>query len=111
MHDLTVTGSVITTGKDAAGIVGKAKTKTTIVNCLNRADVTAASSAAGVVGMADGMVSKAAAAKNAPAITGCGNTGTITATDEAGCAQQPYLPAREGDPAPAAMEPFNVQDE
>ena len=32
-------------------------------------------------------------------------------TDEAGCAQQPYLPAREGDPAPAAMEPFNVQDE
>ena len=86
VHDLTVTGSVITTGKDAAGIVGKAKTKTTIVNCLNRADVTAASSAAGVVGMADGMVSKAAAAKNAPAITGCGNTGTITATDEAGCA-------------------------
>ena len=85
VHDLTVTGSVITTGKDAAGIVGQAKTKTTIVNCLNRADVTAASSAAGVVGMAGGIVSKAAAA-NAPVITGCGNTGTITATDEAGCA-------------------------
>ena len=86
VHDLTVTGSVITTGKDAAGIVGQAKTKTTIVNCLNRADVTAASSAAGVVGMAGGMVSNAAVAKNAPVITGCGNTGTITATDAAGCA-------------------------
>ena len=86
VHDLTVTGSVITTGKDAAGIVGQAKTKTTILNCLNQADVTAASSAAGVVGMAGGMVSNAAVAKNAPVITGCGNTGTITATDAAGCA-------------------------
>ena len=66
--------------------MGQAKTKTTIVNCLNRADVTAASSAAGVVGMAGGIVNNAAAAKNAPVITGCGNTGTITATDAAGCA-------------------------
>ena len=36
--------------------------------------------------MAGGMVNNAAAAKNAPVITGCGNTGTITATDAAGCA-------------------------
>ena len=55
VQDLTVTGSVVTTGKDAAGIVGQAKTKTTILNCLNRADVTAASSAAGVVGLAGGI--------------------------------------------------------
>ena len=86
VQDLTVTGSVITSGKDAAGIVGQAKTKTTILNCLNRADVTAASGAAGVVGLAGGMVNKAATAKIAPAITGCGNTGTITAADAAGCA-------------------------
>ena len=86
VQDLTVTGSVVTTGKDAAGIVGQAKTKTTILNCLNQADVTAASSAAGVVGLAGGIVNSAAAARNAPAITGCGNTGTITATDAAGCA-------------------------
>ena len=86
VHDLTVTGSVTTTAASAGGIVGQAKTKTTILNCLNQADVTAASSAAGVVGMAGGMVSNAAVAKNAPVITGCGNTGTITATDAAGCA-------------------------
>ena len=86
VQDLTVTGSVVTTGKDAAGIVGQAKTKTSILNCLNQADVTAASSAAGVVGLAGGIVNSAAAAKNAPAITRCGNTGTITATDAVGCA-------------------------
>lgn len=41
VHDLTVTGSVTTTGNTAGGIVGYAPAKTSVSNCLNEADVTA----------------------------------------------------------------------
>lgn len=81
VHDLTVTGSVTTTGNTAGGIVGHAPQKTSVINCLNKADVTAATCAAGVVGKVQAFVQNAATAKNAPAIKNCGNTGTITATD------------------------------
>ena len=81
VHDLTVTGSVTTTGNTAGGIVGHAPQKTSVINCLNEADVTAATCAAGVVGKVQAFVQNAATAKNAPAIKKCGNTGTITATD------------------------------
>lgn len=81
VHDLTVTGSVTTTGNTAGGIVGYAPAKTSVINCLNKADVTAATCAAGVVGKVQAFVQNAATAKNAPAIKNCGNTGTITAAD------------------------------
>ena len=81
VHDLTVTGSVTTTAASAGGIVGQAPQKTSVINCLNEADVTAATCAAGVVGKVQAFVQNAATAKNAPAIKNCGNTGTITATD------------------------------
>ena len=81
VHDLTVTGSVTTTGNTAGGIVGYAPQKTSVINCLNEADVTAKTCAAGVVGKAQATVATAAAAKNAPIIKDCGNTGTITATN------------------------------
>ena len=81
VHDLTVTGSVTTTAASAGGIVGHAPQKTSVINCLNKADVTAATCAAGVVGKVQAFVQNAATAKNAPAIKNCGNTGTITATD------------------------------
>lgn len=81
VHDLTVTGSVTTTGNTAGGIVGYAPAKTSVINCLNEADVTAKTCAAGVVGKVQAFVQNAATAKNAPAIKNCGNTGTITATD------------------------------
>ena len=81
VHDLTVTGSVTTTGNTAGGIVGYAPAKTSVINCLNEADVTAKTCAAGVVGKAQASVANATGAKNAPAIKNCGNTGTITATD------------------------------
>ena len=81
VHDLTVTGSVITTGNTAGGIVGYAPAKTSVINCLNEADVTAKICAAGVVGAARASVANATAVKNAPVIKNCGNTGTITATD------------------------------
>lgn len=81
VHDLTVTGSVTTTAASAGGIVGHAPQKTSVINCLNEADVTAATCAAGVVGKVQAFVQNAATAKNAPAIKNCGNTGTITATD------------------------------
>ena len=32
-------------------------------------------------------------------------------TDEAGCAQQPYLPAKDGDMEPVSIEEFNVEDD
>ena len=83
VHDLTVTGSVITTGGTAGGIVGYAPAKTSVINCLNEADVTAKICAAGVVGAARASVANATAVKNAPVIKNCGNTGTITATDAA----------------------------
>lgn len=83
VHDLTVTGSVITTGGTAGGIVGYAPAKTSVINCLNEADVTAKTCAAGVVGAARASVANATAVKNAPVIKNCGNTGTITATDAA----------------------------
>ena len=81
VHDLTVTGSVTTTGNTAGGIVGHAPAKTSVINCLNEADVTAKTCAAGVAGKAQASVANATGAKNAPAIKNCGNTGTITATD------------------------------
>ena len=81
VHDLTVTGSVTTTAASAGGIVGTALSKTSVTNCLNEADVTAKTCAAGVVGKAQVSVANANGAKNAPAIKNCGNTGTITATD------------------------------
>ena len=81
VHDLTVTGSVTTTGNTAGGIVGHAPAKTSVINCLNEADVTAKTCAAGVAGKAQASVATATGAKNAPAIKNCGNTGTITATD------------------------------
>lgn len=81
VHDLTVTGSVTTTGNTAGGIVGYAPAKTSVINCLNEADVTAKTCAAGVVGKAQASVTNPTGAKNAPAIKNCGNTGTITATD------------------------------
>ena len=81
VHDLTVTGSVTTTGNTAGGIVGYAPAKTSVSNCLNEADVTAKTCVAGVVGKTQGNVANANNAKNAPAIKNCGNTGTITATD------------------------------
>ena len=81
VHDLTVTGSVTTTGNTAGGIVGHAPAKTSVINCLNEADVTAKTCAAGVVGKTQGNVANANNAKNAPIIKNCGNTGTITATD------------------------------
>lgn len=81
VHDLTVTGSVTTTGNTAGGIVGHAPAKTSVSNCLNEADVTAKTCVAGVVGKTQGNVANANNAKNAPAIKNCGNTGTITATD------------------------------
>ena len=81
VHDLTVTGSVTTTGNTAGGIVGYAPAKTSVINCLNEADVTAKTCVAGVVGKTQGNVANANNAKNAPAIKKCGNTGTITATD------------------------------
>ena len=81
VHDLTVTGSVTTTGNTAGGIVGHAPAKTSVINCLNEADVTAKTCAAGVVGKAQASVANATAVKNAPVIKNCGNTGTITATD------------------------------
>lgn len=83
VHDLTVTGSVTTTGNTAGGIVGYAPAKTSVINCLNEADVTAKTCAAGVVGKAQASVTNPTGAKNAPAIKNCGNTGTITATDAA----------------------------
>ena len=83
VHDLTVTGSVTTTAASAGGIVGHAPQKTSVINCLNKADVTAATCAAGVVGKVQAFVQNAATAKNAPAIKNCGNTGTIIATDAA----------------------------
>lgn len=81
VHDLTVTGSVTTTGNTAGGIVGYAPAKTSVINCLNEADVTAKTCAAGVVGKAQASVTNPTGAKDAPAIKNCGNTGTITATD------------------------------
>lgn len=81
VHDLTVTGSVTTTGNTAGGIVGHAPAKTSVINCLNEADVTAKTCAAGIAGKAQASVANATGAKNAPAIKNCGNTGTITATD------------------------------
>lgn len=81
VHDLTVTGSVTTTGNTAGGIVGHAPAKTSVINCLNEADVTAKTCVAGVVGKTQGNVANANNAKNAPIIKNCGNTGTITATD------------------------------
>ena len=81
VHDLTVTGSVTTTGNTAGGIVGHAPAKTSVINCLNEADVTAKTCVAGVVGKMQGNVANANNAKNAPIIKNCGNTGTITATD------------------------------
>lgn len=81
VHDLTVTGSVTTTGNTAGGIVGIALAKTSVINCLNEADVTARTCVAGVVGKTQANVANANGAKNAPAIKGCGNTGAITATD------------------------------
>lgn len=81
VHDLTVTGSVTTTGNTAGGIVGHAPAKTSVINCLNEADVTAKTCVAGVVGKTQGNVANANNAKNAPVIKNCGNTGTITATD------------------------------
>ena len=81
VHDLTVTGSVTTTGNTAGGIVGHAPARTSVINCLNEADVTAKTCAAGVAGKAQASVANATGAKNAPAIKNCGNTGTITATD------------------------------
>lgn len=81
VHDLTVTGSVTTTGNTAGGIVGHAPTKTSVINCLNEADVTAKTCVAGVVGKTQGNVANANNAKKAPVIKNCGNTGTITATD------------------------------
>ena len=81
VHDLTVTGSVTTTGNTAGGIVGHAPAKTSVINCLNEADVTAKTCAAGVAGKVQASVANATGAKNAPAIKNCGNTGTITATD------------------------------
>lgn len=81
VHDLTVTGSVTTTGNTAGGIVGYTPAKTSVINCLNEADVTAKTCAAGVVGKAQASVTNPTGAKNAPAIKNCGNTGTITATD------------------------------
>ena len=81
VHDLTVTGSVTTTGNTAGGIVGYAPAKTSVINCLNEADVTAKTCAAGVVGKAQASVTNPTGAKNAPAIKNCGNTGTIIATD------------------------------
>ena len=83
VHDLTVTGSVTTTGNTAGGIVGYAPAKTSVINCLNEADVTAKTCAAGVVGKAQASVTNPTGAKNAPAIKNCGNTGTIIATDAA----------------------------
>ena len=32
-------------------------------------------------------------------------------TDEAGCAQQPYLPAKDGDMEPVSIEEFSVEDD
>lgn len=81
VHDLTVTGSVTTTGNTAGGIVGHAPAKTSVINCLNEADVTAKTCVAGVVGKTQGNVANANNAKKAPVIKNCGNTGTITATD------------------------------
>ena len=83
VHDLTVTGSVTTTAASAGGIVGHAPQKTSVINCLNKADVTAKTCAAGVVGKAQASVTNPTGAKNAPAIKNCGNTGTIIATDAA----------------------------
>ena len=81
VHDLTVTGSVTTTGNTAGGIVGHAPAQTSVINCLNEADVTAKTCVAGVVGRTQGNVANANNAKKAPVIKNCGNTGTITATD------------------------------
>lgn len=81
VHDLTVTGSVTTTGNTAGGIVGHAPAQTSVINCLNEADVTAKTCVAGVVGKTQGNVANANNAKKAPIIKNCGNTGTITATD------------------------------
>ena len=81
VHDLTVTGSVTTTAASAGGIVGYAPAQTSVINCLNEADVTAKTCAAGVVGKTQGNVANANNAKKAPVIKNCGNTGTITATD------------------------------
>ena len=81
VHDLTVTGSVTTTGNTAGGIVGHAPAQTSVINCLNEADVTAKTCVAGVVGKTQGNVANANNAKKAPVIKNCGNTGTITATD------------------------------
>lgn len=81
VHDLTVTGSVTTTGNTAGGIVSYAPAKTSVINCLNEADVTAKTCVAGVVGKTQGNVANANNAKKAPVIKNCGNTGTITATD------------------------------
>ena len=81
VHDLTVTGSVTTRGNTAGGIVGYAPAQTSVINCLNEADVTAKTCVAGVVGKTQGNVANANNAKKAPVIKNCGNTGTITATD------------------------------
>ena len=81
VHDLTVTGSVTTTAASAGGIVGYAPAQTSVINCLNEADVTAKTCVAGVVGKTQGNVANANNAKKAPVIKNCGNTGTITATD------------------------------
>ena len=81
VHDLTVTGSVTTRGNTAGGIVSYAPAKTSVINCLNEADVTAKTCVAGVVGKTQGNVANANNAKKAPIIKNCGNTGTITATD------------------------------
>lgn len=72
---------IYSTAASAGGIVGYAPAQTSVINCLNEADVTAKTCVAGVVGKTQGNVANANNAKKAPVIKNCGNTGTITATD------------------------------
>lgn len=83
IHDLTVAGTVKTTGNYAAGVIARldGKTVATASNLTNRADVTAGQYAGGVVGSTIGV---ADAAESRNVIDNCQNFGSITATNGVG---------------------------
>ncbi len=100
VKNLTLEGTVSTSGAYVAGFVGIVATSATIQNCTNGCSVTGANDTAGIVGLANasgtlkiencrntGAISGAkyvsgivARSKNPATLTGCLNTGSVTAS-------------------------------
>ena len=81
IEKITVKGTVNSSAEYAAGIVGCAR-GTTITNCINDVKVeSTAGQAGGIVGI---VYDDSNASKHATSITGCTNTGDVTATQYAG---------------------------